>query len=107
MDDLPSSLTHEPRIYSKLLTEKDLAKQREHNKEKECSKKKDYKENGHHKECEERERQSTNRIKPDPQLLLQALTPTPWDVRILVQAEEELSQTKVRNFLYDFLRHHF
>ena len=105
MDDLPSSLTHEPRIYSKLLSERDLVKQREHNKEKECSKKKDYKENGHHKECEERERQSTNRIKPDPQLLLEALTPR--DVRILVQAEEELSQTKVRMSLYDFQRHHF
>ena len=105
MDDLPSSLSHEPRIYSKLLTEKDLVKQREHNKEKGCSKRKDYKENGHHKEFEERERQSTNRIKPDPQLLLQALTPR--DVRILVQAEEELSQTKVRMFLYDFLRHDF
>ena len=64
-----------------------------------------YKENGHHKECEEKERQSSNQIKPDPQLLLQALTPR--DVRILVQAEEELSQTKVRIFLYDFLRHHF
>jgi len=87
--DLPSNLTHEPRIYSKLLTEKDLVKQREHNKEKECSKKKDYKENSHHKEFEE----STNRIKPDPQLLAKALTPR--DVRILVQAEEELSQTKL------------
>ena len=101
MDDLPSSLTHEPRIYSKLLSERDLVKQREHNKEKECSKKKDYKENSHHKEFEE----STNRIKPDPQLLAKALTPR--DVRILVQAEEELSQTKVRMSLYDFQRHHF
>merc|ERR1712012_605496 len=70
-----------------------MGKQRVHKKAKECSKKEDYKENGHHKECEERESQSTNQIKPDPQLLLEALTPR--DDRILVQAEEELSQTKL------------
>ena len=126
-DYLPSSLTHDPRVYSRVLTEEDLRKEKELNKEREDKKKeylkdreykyhkkmedhnerkqerehKDHKESGHHdKEPEERERHSPNRSKPDPQLLLQALTPR--DVRILVQAEEELSQTKVKLFVFQF-----
>jgi len=108
VDHLPSNLTHDPRVYSRRLTEEDLRKEREHNMERENKddkkmeyhnehkqerEHKDHKESGHHKEPEERERHSPNRSKPDPQLLLQALTPR--DVRILVQAEEELSQTKM------------
>ena len=103
VDHLPSNLTHDPRVYSRLLTEEDLRKEREnkddkkmeyHNELKQEREHKDHKERGQHKEPEERERHSPNRSKPDPQLLLQALTPR--DVRILVQAEEELSQTKVK-----------
>lgn len=130
VDHLPPSLTHDPRVYSRVLTEEDLRKEREHNKERENKKKeyrqdrkykdhkkvedhnkhkqerehKNHKEIGHHKEPREREGHSENQSKPDPQLLLQALTPR--DVRILVQAEEELSQTKVI-FLCGFLRQHF
>ena len=124
VDHLPSSLTHDSRVYSRVLTEEDLRKEKELNKEREDKKKeylkdreykdhkkmedhnerkqerehKDHKESVHHKEPEEREsHNSPNRSKPDPQLLLQALTPR--DVRILVQAEEELSQTKVKQSL--------
>ena len=119
VDHLPPSLTHDPRVYSRVLTEEDLRKEREHNKERENKKKeyrqdrkykdhkkvedhnkhkqerehKNHKEIGHHKEPREREGHSENQSKPDPQLLLQTLKPR--DVRILVQAEEELSQTKV------------
>jgi len=108
VDHLPSNLTHDPRVYSRRLTEGDLGKEREHNMERENKddkkmeyhnehkqerEHKNHKERGQHKEPEERERHSPNRSKPDPQLLLQALTPR--DVRILVQAEEELSQTKM------------
>merc|ERR1711974_382571 len=85
VDHPPSSLTHDPRVYSRLLTEEDLRKEREHNKDdkkmenhnehKQEREHKDYKESSHHKEPEERERHSPNRSKPDPQLLLQALTP--------------------------------
>ena len=116
VDHLPSNLTHDPRVYSRLLTEEDLRKEREQNKERENKereqnkerenkddKKMEYhnelkqeREHKEHKEPEEREGRSPNRSKPDPQLLLQALTPR--DVRILVQAEEELSQTKVKLF---------
>ena len=103
VDHLPSNLTHDPRVYSRLLTEEDLRKEKEQNKERENKddKKMEYhnelkqeREHKDHKEPEERECHSPNRSKPDPQLLLQALTPR--DVRILVQAEEELSQTKVK-----------
>ena len=103
VDHLPSRLTHDPRVHSKVLTEEDLWKEREnkddkkmeyHNQHKQEREHKDHKESGHYKEPEERERHSPNRSKTDPQLLLQALTPR--DVRILVRAEEELSQTKVK-----------
>ena len=113
VDHLPSNLTHDPRVYSRVLTEEDLRKEREHNKERENKddkkmeyhnehkqerEHKDCKESSHHKEPEERERHSPNRSKPDPQLLLKALTPR--DVRLLVQAEEELSQTKAKQSFF-------
>ena len=82
VDHLPSNLTHDPRVYSRRLTEGDLGKEREHNMERENKddKKMEYhnehkqeREHKDHKEPEERERHSPNRSKPDPQLLLQAL----------------------------------
>jgi len=84
VDHLPSSLTHDPRIYSKQLTEEDLVKEREHkervNKEKENRKEKEDKyEKKHH-----------NQYRTGK---LEALTAR--DVRILVRAEEELSQAKM------------
>ena len=99
VDHLPSNLTHDPRVYSRLLTEEDLRKERENKDDKKMeyhNELKQEREDKEHKEPEERERRSPNRSKPDPQLMLQALTPR--DVRILVQAEEELSQTKVKLF---------
>ena len=69
VDHLPRMLTHDPRVYSKALTAEDDAKEKEHE----------------------------GAIPRGPRKhnirLLQALTPR--DVKILVQAEEELSQTKV------------
>ena len=91
VDHLPTSLTHDPRIYSKLLTEEDLVKEREHkervNKDKEREDKYEKKrDNNQHKNGK-----------------LEALTPR--DVKILVRAEEELSHAKVRK---SFLtRQHF
>jgi len=81
VDHLPSSLTHDPRIYSKLLTEEDLVKEREHkervNKDKEREDKYEKKrDNNQHKNGK-----------------LEALTPR--DVKILVRAEEELSHAKM------------
>ena len=62
-------LTHDPRVYSKALTAEDDAKEKEH------------------------EGASPRGPRKHNIRLLQALTPR--DVKILVQAEEELSQTKV------------
>ena len=62
-------LTHDPRVYSKALTAEDDAKEKEH------------------------EGPSPRGPRKHNIRLLQALTPR--DVKILVQAEEELSQTKV------------
>ena len=69
VDHLPRMLTHDPRVYSKALTAEDDAKEKEH------------------------EGASLRGPRKHNIRLLQALTPR--DVKILVQAEEELSQTKV------------
>ena len=69
VDHLPRMLTHDPRVYSKALTAEDDAKEKEH------------------------EGASPRGPRKHNIRLLQALTPR--DVKILVQAEEELSQTKV------------
>ena len=69
VDHLPRMLTHDPRVYSKALTAEDDAKEKEH------------------------EGPSPRGPRKHNIRLLQALTPR--DVKILVQAEEELSQTKV------------
>ena len=68
VDLLPPTLTHDHRIYSKELTKEDEAKEKEN------------------------QRRNSN----DDTWLLQAFSPR--DVKILIQAEEELSQTKVGKY---------
>ena len=68
VDHLPPILTHDPRVYSKELTEEDEAKEEE----------------------------SWSSPHSHNIRLLQALSPR--DVKILIQAEEELSQTKVSKY---------
>ena len=74
VDHLPPILTHDPRVYSKELTEEDEAK--------------------------EEESWSSFESWPSPRThnirLLQALSPR--DVKVLIQAEEELSQAKVSKY---------
>jgi len=85
VDDLPPSLTHNNRIYSKTLTEEDLVKEMEH-KERVNEEKK------HDKETEDEDHKKHHKYQ-HKNGKLQALTPR--DVRVLVRAEEELSQTKM------------
>ena len=76
VDHLPPILTHDPRVYSKELTEEDEAKE------------------------DESWRMETQPNPSGPRnhniRLLQTLSPR--DVKILIQAEEELSQTKVSKY---------